>query len=64
MQIHLHDGTVRTFGGGAAPVFQVLLSLGVNPAGVIVSRGGRVIPEDTILGADDEIRVTQVSHGG
>jgi sulfur carrier protein len=42
----------------------VLLALDENPAGVIVSRNGRVIPEDTLLGSDDEIRVIRVSHGG
>ncbi len=64
MQIQLQDGTVRTFGGSGATVSQVLLSLGVNPAGVIVSRDGQVIPEDTVLGEDDMIRVIRVSHGG
>ena len=64
MQIQLQDGTVRTFEGGGATVSQVLLSFGVNPAGVIVSRDGKVIPEDTVLGRDDMIRVIRVSHGG
>ncbi|HTY52211.1 MAG TPA: MoaD/ThiS family protein [Methanomicrobiales archaeon] len=64
MQVHLPDGTERTLGGGGATVSGVLLSLGINPAAVIVSRDGRVIPEDTLLGSDDEIRVTRVSHGG
>jgi sulfur carrier protein len=64
MQIHLQDGTTRAFEGGSAPVSQVLLSLGVNPVEVIVSRDGRVIPEDTLLGPDDAIRIIRVSHGG
>ncbi|HVP24490.1 MAG TPA: MoaD/ThiS family protein [Methanomicrobiales archaeon] len=64
MKIQLPDGTARTFDGGAARVSEVLLALDLNPAGVIVSRNGRVIPEDTLLGRDDEVRVTRVSHGG
>jgi sulfur carrier protein len=64
MKIHLQDGTSRAFEGGEAMVSQVLLSLGVNPVEVIVSRDGRVIPEDTVLGRDDEIRIIRVSHGG
>ena len=64
MKIHLPDGTARTLGDGPAPVSQVLISLGVNPVEVIVSKGGRVIPEDTVLGSDDEIRIIRVSHGG
>jgi sulfur carrier protein len=64
MKIHLQDGTARTFDGEEARVWEMLLALGENPAGVIVSRNGRVIPEDTVLGRDDEIRITRVSHGG
>jgi len=64
MKIHLQDGTSRTFEGGPAPVSQVLLTLGVNPVEVIVSRDGKVIPEDMFLGPDDEIRIIRVSHGG
>ena len=64
MKIHLQEGTPRAFEGGPAMVSQVLLSLGVNPVEVIVSRDRRVIPEDTILGPDDEIQVIRVSHGG
>jgi len=64
MQVQLPDGTERTLGGGGAPVYRVLLSLGINPAAVIVSRDGKVIPEDTLLGSGDEIRITRVSHGG
>jgi sulfur carrier protein len=64
MKIHLQDGTARSFDGEAARVWEVLLALDLNPAGMIVSRDGRVIPEDTVLGRDDEIRVIRVSHGG
>jgi sulfur carrier protein len=64
MKIRLQDGTARTFEGAPATLSQVLLSLGVNPVEVIVSRDGRVIPEDTVLGPDDEIRIIRVSHGG
>ena len=64
MKIHLQDGTVQTFEGNPATVSQLLLSLGVNPVAVIVSRDGKVIPEDAALGMDDEIRIIRVSHGG
>jgi sulfur carrier protein len=64
MKIHLQDGTARSFDGSTARVREVLLALDENPAGVIVSRNGIVIPEDTVLGSDDEIRVIRVSHGG
>jgi sulfur carrier protein len=64
MKIHFQDGTSHTFEGAPATVAGVLLSLGVNPVEVIVSRDGRVIPDDTVLGPDDEIRIIRVSHGG
>jgi sulfur carrier protein len=64
VRIRFQDGTARTFDGGSARVWEVLLALDENPAGVIVSRNGRVIPEDSLLGGDDEIRVIRVSHGG
>lgn len=64
MKIYLQDGTARTFEGDGATVSEILLSIGVNPAGVIVSRNGRVVPEDAIPDHSDEIRIIRVSHGG
>jgi sulfur carrier protein len=64
MQIHLQNGTARTLGDGPVTVSQLLASLGVNPVEVIVSRDGKVIPEDASLGPEDEIRIIRVSHGG
>ena len=64
MKIRFQDGITRSLDGEKARVEEVLLALGLNPGGVIVSRNGRVIPEDTLLGRDDEIRITRVSHGG
>ena len=64
MKIHLLDGTALTFDGSSATVARVLVSLGVNPVEVIVSRGGKVIPEDAVIGPDDEVRIIRVSHGG
>jgi len=64
MLVHLSGGGTRTFDGGPATASEVLLSFGVNPAGVIVIRDGRLIPDDAPLGSNDEIRVIRVSHGG
>ena len=64
MKIRFQDGITRSLDGEKARVEEVLLALGLNPGGVIVSRNGRAIPEDTLLGRDDEIRITRVSHGG
>jgi sulfur carrier protein ThiS len=31
---------------------------------VIVSKNGRLVPEDEIVSGDDEIRIIRVAHGG
>ncbi len=64
MKVRLPGGAEKHVDGEGAMVHDMLIALGLNPAGVIVSRNGRVIPEDTVLGSDDEIRVIRVSHGG
>ena len=46
------------------PVEKVLLELGLNPLEVIVARNGKMIPEDTVVQADDEIRIIRIAHGG
>jgi sulfur carrier protein len=47
-----------------APVEKVLLELGINPLEVIVVRNGKMISEDTVVQADDEIRIIRIAHGG
>ncbi len=47
-----------------ASVEQILSDLGINPLEVIISRNGTLVPEDTIVEADDEIRIIRISHGG
>ena len=64
MRIRFQDGTAREYDGGPATASDVLAAIGLNPSAVIVSRDGKVIPEDATLGRDDEIRVIRVSHGG
>jgi sulfur carrier protein ThiS len=47
-----------------ATVEKVLLELGINPLEVIVIRNGKMISEDTVVLADDEIRIIRIAHGG
>ncbi len=47
-----------------APLTQILYEAGINPLEVLVTRNGSLIPEDTIVGADDEIRIIRIAHGG
>ena len=43
---------------------EVLNTLGLNPLEVIVSRNGAIIPEDSLVGDTDELRIYRVAHGG
>ena len=64
MKLIVSSKDFRIFDHSPAPVEQILAEQGINPLEVIVSRNGRLIPEDTIVGADDEIRITRIAHGG
>ncbi|MGA7627629.1 MAG: thiamine biosynthesis protein ThiS [Methanoregula sp.] len=50
------------FGPGTVGLF--LNELGVNPLEVIVSRNGTLVPEQAVIGGEDEIRVIRIAHGG
>jgi sulfur carrier protein len=64
MRLILPNGKVREITHHPAPVATILLEAGMNPLDVMVSRNGKLIAEDSILGADDEIRIIRISHGG
>ncbi len=64
MRLLLPDGTTREVGGDAKTVATLLTECNLNPLEVIVTRNGRLIPEDATVSGDDEIRVFLVAHGG
>ncbi|MGA2917310.1 MoaD/ThiS family protein [Methanoregula sp.] len=64
MKLILPDRTERVIAGRPVPLDQILLAEGINPHEVIVSRNGMLIPEDTVVGDDDEIRLIRIAHGG
>jgi len=64
MRIIMPDKTVRECPGGMGTVEEVLLSLGLNPVGVMVIRGTRLVPESAPVSDGDELRIITVSHGG
>lgn len=64
MKLIVSSEECRIFDHSPAPVEQILAEQGINPLEVIVSRNGKLIPEDTIVGAEDEIRVIRIAHGG
>ncbi|MDD3137318.1 MAG: MoaD/ThiS family protein [Methanoregula sp.] len=60
----LPDKSEQTITIRACTVEQVLVLLGVNPIEVIVSRNGRLVPDDAQVSGDDEIRILRIAHGG
>ena len=64
MRILLPDKSVKIVDGEKVTVESLLLSLGMRPNEVMVTLGGRLVPEDTVVGGDDELKIIRVSHGG
>jgi sulfur carrier protein len=64
MKLILPGQKTITIDRAPAPIEQVLLGLGINPLEVIVVRNGKMISEDTVVQADDEIQIIRIAHGG
>jgi sulfur carrier protein len=64
MKIIFPDKSSRLLETIPRPLEQVLLEAGFNPLDVLVSREGKLVTEDTLVGNDDEIRIIRISHGG
>jgi sulfur carrier protein len=64
MKLIFSEHDKRIVNHSPAPVEQILLEEGINPLEVLVSRNGNLISEDTIAGAEDEILVIRIAHGG
>jgi len=64
MKLILPDRTERVIAGEHIPLDTILRNEGINPLVVIVSRNGILIPEDSVVGGDDVIRLIRIAHGG
>jgi sulfur carrier protein len=64
MKIILPDQGVRVLEQAPETVGALLISLGIRPLEVIVSRNGVLVPEQAAIGGDDEIRIIRIAHGG
>jgi sulfur carrier protein ThiS len=64
MKIILPDKVIQVVNRSPATAEQILCDLGINPREVIVSRNGILVPESTVMKADDEIRIIRIAHGG
>ena len=64
MNLILPDRSIRKTDPAPATVEAILEKEGINPLEVLVSRDGKLIPEDTLVSGDDELRIIRISHGG
>jgi sulfur carrier protein ThiS len=64
MKLILPDRKERVLATRPVPLDRLLLAEGINPLGVIASRDGVLITEDTVVCDDDEIRLIRIAHGG
>ena len=64
MKIIFPDSTTETMEGEPVSISRILDRLAINPSEVIVSRNGRLVPEDAVASGDDEIRIIRIAHGG
>lgn len=64
MRVILPDGEMRAMSSGRSSIRNLLEELGINPLEVLVARNGRIVPEEDLVGEEDEIRVIRVVHGG
>ena len=64
MRLQLPNGTTREVNGDPRTVAALLTGCDINPLEVIVTKNGRLIPEDATVSGNDEIRIFLVAHGG
>jgi sulfur carrier protein ThiS len=64
MNVYLPDGTVTILDGNPVPVISLLKTMGINPIEVIITKNGRLVPEDAVVSGSDEVKVFRVAHGG
>jgi len=64
MSVCLPDGTVIVPESCPVAVSSLLFLLGINPLEVIVTKNGRLVPEDAVISASDDVKIFRVAHGG
>ena len=64
MKVILPDRGTLIMEQSPGTVAALLNELGINPLEVMVSRNGTLVPEQAVIGGDDEIRIIRIAHGG
>ncbi len=64
MKITLPDGVIKEIATEAMPVEGILKLLDINPVEVVVAKNGKIVSELDLAGADDELKIVRIVHGG
>jgi sulfur carrier protein ThiS len=64
MLITLPDGSRKEIAGNEERIENILTQLCINPEEVIVSRNGKIVPEEEMAGLNDELKIVRFVHGG
>ncbi|MBP1909403.1 MoaD/ThiS family protein [Methanolobus bombayensis] len=64
MKVKLPSGKTEVIDMESATVEELLQYLSISQGEVLVSRDGQIIPVDTVLNREDNIRIMQVVFGG
>lgn len=64
MRVIYQDGRVKEMEITEMPIEDLLEELGINPVEVIIAKNGKIVPEDEMVGNDDELKIIGVKHGG
>ncbi len=64
MNVVLPDRSVREIGPDSCTIETLLSRFGIRPPEVVVAVNGKVVPEDAIVGGDDNVRIIRIAHGG
>ncbi len=64
MRIILPDRKIIESERETAVIKDILKSLEINPASVIVAKNGEIVPDDITIENADELKIISFAHGG
>lgn len=64
MRLILPDRTITIVLQNPRTINSLLHEMEIKPLEVIVCINGALVPEDTIVTEDDEVRIIRIAHGG
>ena len=64
MKITLSDGITKEIPIETMLIENILKLLDINPVEVIVAKNGKIVSELETAGAEDELKIVRIVHGG